>query len=77
MTAMAWILIAMVVALVAAYAFMPKPDQPKQSLGELSVPTIEDGRDVTDIAGTVWISSPNILWYGDLRTTPITATSGK
>ncbi|HET7301626.1 MAG TPA: hypothetical protein VFJ01_13350 [Oleiagrimonas sp.] len=45
---------------------MPKPDAPQSSLGELSVPTTEDGRDVTDVAGRCWIKSANIIWYGDL-----------
>lgn len=74
-----WIyLIVMLIVLIAAVAMMPKPkSQPPPSLSDLNVPTAEDGREVVDVMGTVWISDPNVIYYGNLRTTPIFASSGK
>lgn len=74
-----WIyLIVMVVALVVAVAFMPTPKSQKPaSLSDFNVPTAEDGREVVDVCGTVWIDDPNVIWYGDMWTQPIRADGGK
>ncbi|MGH8038291.1 MAG: hypothetical protein ACREPD_11155 [Stenotrophomonas sp.] len=74
-----WVqLVIMIVALVVSYVLRPKPVTPKPAaLEDFSVPTAEDGREVTEVFGTVWIDDPNVLWYGNLRTTPIKAKGGK
>lgn len=74
-----WVyIILMVVALIAAVALTPKPkSQPPASLADFDVPTASDGREVTDVCGTVWIDDPNVIWYGDLWTQPIRADGGK
>lgn len=74
-----WIyLIIMLIALIAAVAMMPKPKNAKPpSLQDFDVPTAEDGREVIDVMGTVWIDDPNVIWYGDLTTLPIVASGGK
>ena len=73
----AYIIAAMVVAILAV-AFMPSPPSAKPaSLQDFNVPTAEDGREVTDVCGTVWIDDPNVIWYGDLWTQPIRADGGK
>lgn len=55
----------------------PKPkDQPAASLGDFQFPTAEDGRAIPIICGTVRVSGANIVWYGDLRTNGIRASSG-
>ena len=76
---MIWIyIIELVVALILVFAFQPKPkNAAPASLQDFDVPTAEDGREVIDICGTVWIDDPNVIWYGDLSTTPIRADSGK
>ena len=51
--------------------------QKPAGLGDLSVPTAQDGREVTKIFGKVWIDDPNVINYGNLRTRPITSNSGK
>lgn len=76
-TLLIWEIVILAISLVAAFAFMPHPKQPPASTQDLEVPTAQDGREVIDIAGTVWIDDPNIVWYGDLSTTPIHADSGK
>jgi hypothetical protein len=45
--------------------------------GGLHVPTAEDGRECSMVFGTNWIDDPNVLFYGDLRTTPIKVKGGK
>ena len=59
-------------------AMRPKPQSQKPpSLADFSVPTAEEGREVLVIFGEVWIDDPNVLAFGDLRTTPIKAKGGK
>lgn len=41
------------------------------------MPVAEDGRECAMIFGTVWIDDPNVLYYGDLRNTPIKVKGGK
>lgn len=73
-----WVyLIIMVIALILAVALAPKPKNAKPpSLADFDVPTAEDGREVTDFGGTIWIADPNITWYGDLKVYPPIQTSG-
>jgi len=72
-----WVQLAiMVVCAVLSYALAPKPPEPpKPSLDDFSLPTAEEGRAIPVVFGTVWVSGPNVLWYGDLRTTPIRKSS--
>lgn len=68
--------------LVASYfisaALAPKPPVPKPAaLNDFDVPTAEQGRPVPVVFGTVTLTGPNVLWYGDLRTTPIKEKGGK
>ena len=51
--------------------FAPKPETENarpSGLGDFNFPTATEGRAVPIIWGTVEISAPNIVWYGDLRT---------
>ena len=59
-------------------ALAPKPKPPKPaSLSEFDAPTAEEGREIPVVFGTSWIKSPNVVWYGDLRTSPIRKSGGK
>lgn len=50
----------------------PKNEGAKPAgLGDFSFPTATEGRVVPLIWGTVQISGPNIVWFGDLKQTPI------
>lgn len=70
--------IVMVAVTLLSLALAPGPKSQKPPLlGDFSVPTAQDGRDITMIFGTVWIDDPNIINYGNLRTRPIHAKSGK
>lgn len=47
---------------------------PAAGLSDFDVPTAIDGREIPVLFGTREISQPNVVWYGHLRTTPITET---
>ena len=54
-----------------------KPDVPNpSSIGDIQAPTADAGRVVPVIAGTCWLSSPNVVWYGDFGTTEIRKDGG-
>jgi len=56
----------------------PKPPKPKPAaLADFDVPTAEEGRPIPVVFGTVLIRGPNVVWYGDLRNTPIQSGGGK
>ncbi len=69
------------VLIVAAYisvAMAPKPSPPKPaSLEDFDVPTAEQGREIAVAFGTVTVTGPNVIWYGNLGTVPITKSGGK
>jgi hypothetical protein len=70
-------LVVLVVAAVISYALAPKPPtQPPPALEDFTVPTAEEGRPVPVVFGEVWITGSNVLWYGDLSTTPIRRSGG-
>lgn len=65
-------LIVFAVSAYAIKALTPKPPVPKpDSLKDIEVPTAEAGRPIPVAYGTVMIKSPNVVWYGDLDTSPI------
>jgi hypothetical protein len=73
-----WYIVVFIVALVAAYAKMPKPQsQPPAGLGDIKAPTAEEGREIPVLFGTRDIEGPNVVWYGDLRVEPIRKKGGK
>jgi hypothetical protein len=74
---MPWLLVFVIIAMVAAYIFTPKPSMENAksaSLDEFSFPTNSNGRVVPEVFGTVEIHG-NILWYGDLYSVPITQSN--
>ncbi len=60
------------------YLLAPKPPAPKAAeLKDFDAPTADEGRPIPVVFGTVLVKSPNVVWYGDLRTTPIKSKGGK
>lgn len=57
-----------VVALVVAFAVMPKPQAaaPPSLITDTDVPTAEPGRPIGVVFGTYLVKSENIVWYGDI-----------
>lgn len=75
---LAWvqIVVILIIAIIAAFAMQPKPQQPKAALLEdFEMPVAEDGKSAPVIFGDCWTEDPNVLWYGNLRTTPVRAKS--
>lgn len=78
MDPMTWVYIALLVISLFVAASAKRGTNAKPALlTDFGVPTVEDGRPVAEVFGTVWIDDPNILWYGDLDTYPIKASGGK
>lgn len=60
-------------ALVVSYYTRPEPPIPPNpaTIEQIDFPTVEEGKEIAVVFGTVHIRSPTVVWYGDLRTTPI------
>src|SRR5574340_857090 len=73
---MSWeVFIAWVATTVLSILLAPKPQTPKA--GEVSnIPTAEAGRPISVLFGSRLIQAPNVVWWGDVRTTPIKKRSG-
>lgn len=68
----------LVVSYFISAALAPKPPVPKPAaIEDFDVPVAEQGRPVPVVFGTVTLTGANVLWYGDLRTTPIQEKGGK
>lgn len=77
MSIFAYFAILVVSAFITA-AMIPKPEQPKPAeLSDFDAPTAEEGRPIPVVFGTVRVTGPNVLWYGDLYTQAITQKGGK
>lgn len=69
---MVWFMAAMfVLSMIAMARMQPKMEKPKAAgLEDFSFPSAAE-RPIQVLAGTRRISGPNVLWYGDLRTSAI------
>lgn len=66
-----YIVVAIVMSLVSA-ALTPRPKSAgQQSPQTIDVPTVDAGRSIPVVFGTVRVKSPNLLWMGGQRTTEI------
>jgi len=65
-------IIIIIVAIALSIALAPKPPRPKAAtISDFDLPTAEEGRAIPVVFGQCDITGPNVLWYGDLSTTPI------
>lgn len=77
---MEWIvyIAVLLVSSIVAIALAPKPPKPKPaSLADFDIPTAEQGRPIPMVFGTVLVTGPNVIWYGDLGTRAIKSSTGK
>jgi hypothetical protein len=74
-----WVQLAiMVISALIQYAMSTKPKPPTAlTLGEVSIPTVEQGTPIGVNWGDVWCDNPMICWYGDLDTREIKSSGGK
>jgi len=55
-----------------AYLTRPKIEKPKPlGLEKFDIPTAEEGRPIQVLFGKKYIASPNVVWYGHLKTQKI------
>ena len=68
----------LVVSYFVSAALAPKPPKPKPAaLEDFDIPVAEQGKPIPVVFGTVILKDPNVMWYGDLRTTAIQEKGGK
>jgi hypothetical protein len=68
----------LIASLVISFALQKKPQsQPPPVLSDIKAPTAEEGREIPVLFGTRDVESPNVVWYGDLRTVPVKSKGGK
>lgn len=79
MTPFEWIYLAvMIVGMAYTYTNMPKTPVPTAlTLEDAKIPSVELGREIGVVFGTRDINDAQVVWYGDLRTSPIKVSSGK
>lgn len=68
----------MVISAVLSVVLAPKqPKAKSKSITDFDVPKVEEGQPIAVLFGTKIFRSPNVLWYGDLRTQEIKEKGGK
>ena len=73
-----WEYVIYAIILILAYVAAPKPQsQPPASMQEEDVPIAEEGVEIPVLFGTRDIGGPNVVWYGDIRTSPVKSGGGK
>lgn len=59
-------------------ALRPKTEKPKPSaLEDFNFPQVKEGTPQSVVFGDVWISDWHVLWYGNLRSSPVKADASK
>lgn len=67
----------MAVSVVYALTNQPKTPVPAAlTLDDVKIPSIEIGKSIPVVFGTRDIADPLVVWYGDLRTSPVKADGG-
>ncbi|MBN2691996.1 MAG: hypothetical protein JXR43_09130 [Burkholderiaceae bacterium] len=70
-------LVVLIAAVLVTQALAPKQPEPKPaSLDDVDAPTAEEGRPIPVLFGSVLITGPNVVWYGDLAFDPIRRSGG-
>jgi hypothetical protein len=70
-------LVVMIVAALITAALQPKPPVPKPlSITDFDIPTAEEGRPIPVVFGEVLVKGSNVVWYGNLTTSPIKSSGG-
>jgi hypothetical protein len=70
--------VAFALVAIAAFALQPKVQKPPTPvLDDVQIPQAAAGLEIPVLFGCREMRSPNVLWYGDLRTTAIKTKGGK
>ena len=70
--------IILIATIAASFLMRPKgPPPPKPAtLDEIQVPLAEEGKELTVVFGTVIVEAPNVVYYGNLTSTPVRKKAG-
>lgn len=71
-----WYIVVLLVVIIIAILFMPKPKTSEPSKQDFEATTASEGEAIPVVFGTVDISAPNLVWYGDVTVTAIRKKSG-
>ena len=75
---MVWGIVVWIALMVISYLMTPKAAKPvTPAVGELNATVVDSYSPVPVLFGTRLLSNPNLVWYGDIRTTPIKTKGGK
>lgn len=67
MNPLIWQIIVWAATTALAYVLGPKTETPKPAtIDDFDAPTATEDRSIPVVFGTVWITGPNVVWYGDL-----------
>lgn len=73
-----WNLVIGLIFTAISWLLRPKPEPPQAAtIGDFNVPITEEGAEVGKVYGTVWVTKPQVVWYGDYDTVPIKSKQGK
>jgi len=72
-----WYLVVFIVAALIAVALTPKPQIQNQTPEQFKVPKTGEGEEIPVLFGTRDVRSPNVVWYGDIKTVAIRKKGGK
>lgn len=72
--ALVLIVVSTAITLLTAKGPPPAPDP--ATLKDFNFPRIEEGTPQAVVFGDVWLESWQVLWYGNLSTSPIAAPGG-
>lgn len=76
MSYVVYVIVALIIGAAIAYSAKP-PQPPPAEFEDFQVPTAEQGRPIPVVFGTVTITSPTVVWYGNLRYRRVRTKSGK
>jgi hypothetical protein len=71
------VLIIAVILMAVAYALTPSPKKPKEGTQKLEIPTVEEGKVIGIVYGTVEILDPSVVQYWGLKIVPEQVSGGK
>lgn len=68
-------LIKLAIMVALAYVLQPKPKSPQKprpvGLENFDIPTAEEGRPIQVLFGKKYITGPNVVWYGHLKSVQV------
>jgi hypothetical protein len=72
-----WMALLVVPLYVLSYLLRPKTPKADDPVpGELTATTVNSSSPIPILFGTRLMKQPNLIWYGDIGTTPIVQESG-